>query len=181
MWEVPKLSPCCCYCCFCFSGCSKVYNSELSIVCRFLHTDIGFLVGSMPRAITTHYKTIKICIIRPFISRNAQDCPLQQKLSDYCQMFRISQKCFPAKHGKAGFPTTPTPFRIGSHIIRIRNHPIVCTSLGGSLGGSACNGFLLIGLMKLILFAKIHLKHQEITLRNQKNKGNAGHKNVRSI
>ena len=38
-------------------------------------------------------------------------------------MFRISQKCFPVKHGKAGFPTTPTPFRIGSRIIRIRITP----------------------------------------------------------
>ena len=66
---------------------------------------------------------------------------------------------------------TPTPFRIRSHIIRIRNHPIVCTSLGGSLGGSAYSGFFQFGLMKLILFA-FFLKHQEIiTSRIQRTKG----------
>ena len=78
-------------------------------------------------------------------------------------MFRVPRKCFPAKHGKLdGFWLVPTscrisydstPFRSGSHIIRIQNPPY-STSFEGSLGGSACNG-VHIGLMKLILFAEM--------------------------
>ena len=85
-------------------------------------------------------------------------------------MFRISRKCFPAKHRKIGFRTTPTPFKIGSHIIRNRNHPIVCTSFGGSLGGSACNGFFSIWAHEVDPLCKFYFKHQEIILRIQRNK-----------
>ena len=52
-------------------------------------------------------------------------------------------------------------------------NPSPCgTSVGGSLKGSACNGFH-IGLMKLILLSNC-LKNQQITLRIQRNKGNPG-------
>ena len=55
-------------------------------------------------------------------------------------------------------------------------NPTSGTSLGGSLGGSACNGFH-IGLMKLILFAKSVQARNWNYIVNQRKKGvsrNAG-------
>ena len=96
-------------------------------------------------------------------------------------MFRISQKCFPAKHGKAGFPTTPHRSELDHTSSETEITPSCAPPLEDQWEDRPATDFFQFGLMKLILFAKIYLKHQEITLRIQRNKGNAGHKNVRSI
>ena len=104
-------------------------------------------------------------------------------------MFRISRKCFPAKHRKLDgfcgwfpllfcfkFPTTPHRSELdhtsSESDIRPRG-----TFLGGSLGGSACNIFFQFGLMKLILFAKSFEARNWNCIKNQRKKGvsrNAG-------
>ena len=89
-------------------------------------------------------------------------------------MFRISRKCFPAKHGKAGFPTTSHRSEL-DHTSSESESPHRVHLLGRITGRISLqlifSYFFNVGLMKLILFAKSFEARNWNYIVNQRKKG----------
>ena len=133
---------------------SKTFsNHEEQFFLSILHTDIGFLVGS----IAPDYKHLFPSMLKSW--------PCSKSLVTIV---------LPSKAWKTGgvlggsrFPLLLCQNSFGLHTVQnwIRNHPNPSppcgTSFGGSLGGSACNG-VHIGLMGLILLSICFLKHEKL-------------------
>ena len=124
------------------------------------------------------WKSLKICI-DPLFQEMLKIAPCNKNLVT-SNMFRISQKCFPAKHGKSwiSYDSNTVQNWITHH--PKPKSPHVAPPLEDHWEDRPATDFPLLGSWSWSFLQNL-LKHQEITLRIQRNKRNAGHKNVISI